>query len=433
MGNVHTVSAAGAASTPHALRRLLVLLGCVFVAMVGFGITLPVLPFYTERLVRAGGASASAVAVQVALLTAVYPLAQLMCAPLWGRWSDRVGRRRLVVVGVAGAAAGQTLFAFATSLAVLYTARALGGILTAALFPATAAYVADATTPEERTRGMAWLGTAVSLGAVVGPALGGVLARTAWQIRGAFADVLVPSFAVPFLAAAALAVVALVATMAWLPEPRLPSARAAATIAAAGGSEERAACARSSAALRPLVALAVGAQFGLALFEATFALYAKRMWSYGPAEIGAAFMVCGLVMAAAQGGATAALSRRLGGVAQIAAGFLLVGASLALLPAGGGRGLVLATVALLGLGIALIAPNLAALTAARSGPTRVGSAFGKQSAANSAGQVMGTLAGGSLLAWRMEAPYFVAATVLLGLGFAVSWRLAAARRGRRGN
>lgn len=415
----------------HPLKRLLVLLACVFVAMVGFGIVLPVLPFYTERLVRAGGASARDVAIQVGLLTAVYPLAQLLFAPLWGRWSDTLRRKRIVLVGISGAAVGQTLFAFASSLPALYVARAVGGILTAALFPATAAYVADGTTTAQRARGMAWLGTAVSLGAVAGPGLGGVLARTTWQLRAASGAVVVSSFAVPFLAAAALALIALAAALVWLPESspaRSASesqARAEPAPRAAGGTKGADGLAKHpqrGSALAPLLVMAGAGQFGLALFEATFALYANRMWNYGPAQIGVAFMVCGLVMALAQAGATAVLARRVGALAQVAGGFGLVGGSLALLPAARGRVLVLLTVAFLALGLALIVPNLAALIATRSSRQRTGRALGVQSAANSLGQVVGTLAGGALLAWRMEAPYFVAAAVLLGLGGAVGWR-----------
>ena len=136
-------------------RRLLLLLGCVFVAMIGFGITLPVLPFFTERLVLQGRASPADVALQVGLLTAVYPLLQLVFAPLWGHWSDALGRKRLVLIGIGGAAATQFLFAIAGSLGLLYAARVLGGILSSAIFPAAAAHVTDSTTDAERGRGMA--------------------------------------------------------------------------------------------------------------------------------------------------------------------------------------------------------------------------------------------------------------------------------------
>lgn len=116
-------------------------------------------------------------AIHVGLLTGVYALGQFFFAPVWGRLSDRTGRRPLVLVGIGGYVIAQVLFGLATSLWLLYAARILGGILSAATLPVSAAYVADMTADEERGRGMAWLGTAVSLGFVVGPALGGTLSR----------------------------------------------------------------------------------------------------------------------------------------------------------------------------------------------------------------------------------------------------------------
>lgn len=158
-------------------RPLFVLLVTLFVTMIGFGITLPVLPFYVERLATAGGMPPASVARHVGLLTAVYALMQFLFAPVWGRWADRVGRRPLLLIGIAGYALAQILFGLAASLSLLYVPRVLGGMLSSATGPAASAYVADLTTEDERSRGMAWLGAATNLGVIVGPAFGGVLAR----------------------------------------------------------------------------------------------------------------------------------------------------------------------------------------------------------------------------------------------------------------
>lgn len=101
-------------------NQLFVLPAYVFVVMIGFGITLPVLPFYVERLALAGGASRQSIVLHVGLLTGIYPLVQLIFAPLWGRWSDRIGRRPLVLIGIAGYVIAQVLFGLATSLWLLY-------------------------------------------------------------------------------------------------------------------------------------------------------------------------------------------------------------------------------------------------------------------------------------------------------------------------
>ena len=106
-----------------------VLFACLFVGMIGLGMTMPVLPFYAERLAVAGGASRAAVAFHVTALTSVYALTQLLFAPLWGQQSDRFGRRRLVLIGLLDSAAAQLLFEMATSLWLLYGAQVVGGIL----------------------------------------------------------------------------------------------------------------------------------------------------------------------------------------------------------------------------------------------------------------------------------------------------------------
>ena len=398
-------------------KRLLVLVSCIWVATIGFGITLPVLPFYAERLAllsEQGGRAGwwSAATVQVGLLTAVYPLLQLLVAPLWGRLSDTLGRRRLMLIGIAGAAASYVLFAIASSLAMLYLARALGGLLSSAIFPAATAYVADSTTDAHRARGMAWLGSASSLGAVVGPALGGAFARTGWELRSSSGTLLVSSFAIPFLVAAALALVAMLGVFGWLPESFATPARS--------GAEGRP-LRSSQTALVWILGLSLTAQFGLALFETSFALFAKQMWRYGPAEVGAAFMVCGLVMSVAQLGVASTAATRVGPWPQIALGFGLVGASLALLVASQSMLLVLAMVGTLALGIALVSPNVTSLVTLRAG-SRVGAALGTQTTANGIGQAAGAALGGLLLAWNMDAPFLIAASLFLTVGASVGWR-----------
>lgn len=312
------------------------------------------------------------------------------------------------------------VFGFADSLALLYAARLLGGLFASATLPAAAAYVADTTAAEDRTSRMAWLGTAVSLGAMAGPALGGLLAGASGAGHTLVGGTLITAWAVPYFGAAGVTALAFLMAVAWMPE----SPRASRPALAIPGSSRP-----SGRALRILLVLGVAAQFGHAMFETTFALYASRMWRYGPAQVGLAFMVCGLVMAVAQTAVSGPLARRFGELPLVAAGFTLLGGSLAILPSLRAMTTVLLAVATLGLGLALVAPTIAALVAA-SGGVRRGAAFGAQSAANSLGQVSGTIAGGALLAWRMEAPYLVAAAVLLLIGAAAG---AAAARGVQGN
>ncbi len=397
-------------------KHLLVLLACLFVVNIGLGITLPVLPFNIERLALAEGATRQSMVLHVGALTGVYALMQLIFAPVWGRWSDRVGRRPMILIGIAGNVVAQILFGLATSLWLLYTARLLGGILSSATLPVSAAYVADMTTAEERGRGMAWLGTAVSLGFVVGPALGGTLSRSDLHFTARYGHFLIDGFSVPFFAAAALGLLTLFAAMRWLSESQ-PS-----TAPRGAGEEADTDWRRLTRSLLPLLALTLVGQFGLAIFEGTFALYAQAKFNYGPVEVGAVFVVCGLVMAVFQVGAVGLLGGRVREMYQLAAGFGLMGTSIALLVMARTTFVVFVLVGLLALGMALISPNLATVFSKRGGRRHVGAALGVQNAANSLGQASGPLLGGALFILQINAPYLLSGALLVAVALVVGWK-----------
>jgi DHA1 family multidrug resistance protein-like MFS transporter len=397
-------------------NRLFVLLTCLFVTMIGFGITLPVLPFYVERLALEGGSSRQSVAMHVGLLTGVYAVVQLFFAPLWGRWSDRIGRRPLVLIGIAGYVIAQILFGLATSLWLLYAARILGGILSSATMPVAAAYVADMTTAQERGRGMAWLGTATSLGVVVGPALGGILVRRDLHFNLRYGHLMVDSFSIPFFAAALLGFITLLIALQRLKES-LPS-----EMLREPSIERTAEWRTLGRALRPLLGLALVAQFALAVFEATFALYAQAMFNYGPLQVGAVFVVCGLVMTIFQAGAVGFLAGRVEEIYQIGIGFGLMGTSIALLAAVRAMPSVFSLVGLFALGMAFVSPNLAALISKRGGQEQAGAALGVQNAANSIGQASGPFLGGTLFIWEMNAPYVLTGALLVSVALIIAWR-----------
>jgi DHA1 family multidrug resistance protein-like MFS transporter len=393
-------------------KHLFVLLASLFVVMIGLGITMPVLPFYVERLGLSAGVSRQAIVLHVTLLTGVYALMQLVFAPLWGRWSDRLGRRPLILIGIAGYVVAQVMFGLSTSLWLLYAARIFGGILSSATLPVAAAYVADVTSEKERVRGMAWLGTSVSLGFVVGPALAGALSLRDLHVNARFGHLRIDNFSVPFFAAALLGLVTFFIALRWLPEslpPRVPHA-----------SEVKAR--PDWRGLGPLLGLALATQFGLTLFEATFALYAQAKFNYGLAQVGTIFVVCGLVMTVFQVGLVGFLSGRVREIYQIGVGFGLMGLSLALLSTASSTFAVVGLVGLLALGTAFISPNLAALISKRGRKHGVGAALGIQNAANSLGQVLGPLLGGALFLWQANAPYLLTGALLSAVALVVGWR-----------
>ncbi len=397
-------------------KHLVVLFACLFVVMIGAGITLPVLPYFVERLAVRGGASRQALVLHVGLLTGVYALMQLIFAPVWGRLSDRMGRRPLVLFGIGGYIVGQVLFGLATSLWLLYFARIFGGVLSSATLPASGAYVADMTGDDERGRGMAWLGAAVSLGFVVGPAIGGTLARKDFHFRASFGHFRIDGFSVPFFAAAALGVLTLFAAMKWLPEslPLHASPRSS-------GGKAKVNWRELARRLGLLLGLTLVAQLALAMFEATFPLYAQTIFGYGPGEVGTVFVVCGLVMTVCQVWAVSVFAGRLAEMWQIGAGFVVMGAGLGLLVLAGSKLSVFVFVGILALGLSFISPNLAALISKRGGRDRVGQALGAQNAATSLGQAVGPLLGSVLFLWHARAAYIVSGSLLLVVALLVAW------------
>ncbi len=155
-------------SSPTTNRRQVALLALTLgVVMLGFGIVIPVYPFYIQSM----GASGK----DLGLLIAISPALQLVFSPIWGVVSDRVGRKPVLMVGILGYGISMFLFGLATELWMLYVFRALGALLSAATLPTTYAYISDSTTEEDRSGAMGALGAATGLGMMLGPAVGGWL------------------------------------------------------------------------------------------------------------------------------------------------------------------------------------------------------------------------------------------------------------------
>jgi DHA1 family multidrug resistance protein-like MFS transporter len=390
----------GAATT----RRLLPLFACVLIVMLGVGITLPVLPLYVERLALGSGASERLVGIHIGMLTAAYPMTQLVFAPLWGRLSDRLGRLPLIVVGIIGFALSQLLFGIASGVALLYLARLAGGALSSALLPVAAAYVADATTPDHRAHGMSWLNAAVGVGTLVGPAIGGFASGADVHLRAWGDHLRIDAFSVPFCLASALAIVALVLALIRIPGTRVRS----------DVSEQLVDSAWSSASWL-LVAAGAG-YLAITLFEATFSLFAIGL-GFRTADVGAAFAVCGGTMLIAQLGGPALVEKH-GESRTIAIGFGSMSLGMLGLVVASGRVAVFAAIAMLGAGMALLGPSLASVLSRRRSQG-VGAMMGLQQSAQSVGQIVGAVLGVILFGWSTRAPYVTGAVILVIAGLAV--------------
>lgn len=387
--------------------ELRVLYACLFVVMVGYGSTLIVLPYHLQRIDALAAASPETVAFQVGLLTGAYALAQLIAGPFVGRLIDRLGERNTLLAGLAGLAATQATFGLTASLPLLYALRFLGGVAAAALIVSATAYVTEQTSDKGRARGMAWFGTSVSLGLIAGPAMAGVLSQPGIDIGAG--PLRIDGYSIPFIFSAALTL-----TILSYARTRLAPMPTSTNLTVEAGTREGDGVPR----LRTLLGLVTAAQYGLAIFEGTFVLYARDRLSLSAGQTSAAFVVCGVVMAL-QVPASALMSKVAGPLSQVAVGFALMGFGISALLTTRSYPVVLGMIAILAAGAALVIPNLSALvTIGNRASTSV--ALGWKSSASSLGQFLGPVVGGSLIAKHADLPFLMAGVLLTGVGVGIA-------------
>ncbi len=398
-------------------KSLLLVFFSLFVTMIGFGLTLPALPFFVERLALGPEATQREIAFHVGGLTSAFALTQLTFSPLWGLLSDARGRKLVLVTGMVGFSLSQIAFGLSSSLFLLYSTRLSGGVFASAVLTMSSTYVADVLPPETRGKGMAWRGSAAGLGVVMGPMLSGLLAGEDWHIRSrVVGHLMFDGFSIPFFVAAAIAALTVPLLVRWLPE-----------FSPSTGSENRQQRDRGwyrlGLELKGLLGLVLASQFGLALFEAVFALFAGQELGLNMTQIGYGFAVCGLVMAIFQGSVVGYLSGKISERVQIALGFLLTGVGLLLLLGAESVVYTLGVIGVLAFGISLITPNVITLIANRS-YSNEGAAMGLQNAVASLGQVTGPLLGGVLFGLNVVLPFTIAGVLMLILAiFVIRWRM----------
>ena len=399
--------------------RLLLLFLTLFFVMLGFGIIIPNLAYYAEDI--------GATPTEIAVLMSIYSGMQLLFAPLWGRLSDKHGRKPAILFGLFGNAVALVGFGLAKSYVWLFIARGAAGVASAAVLPAVMAYVADVTTEEERGSGMGLMGAAMGLGFILGPALGGIMG----------------SHDLPFFVAGGLSLLTFLFAMFLLPEslsvrkrgfkPRLPGGRDV----EARLSGEHDAEARLSgdgahhkwvspreifrwttlkSPLNSLFLVAFFTTFSFAGLEATFPLFIEKGWNYGQREMGWMFAIIGVIVVPLQGGLLGRLINRFGERRLILIGMVLNAVGMALLSGPSWFAptsfLMLASyLTIAGIGNQLIRPTN---TSWISKQTHIGqgTAIGIMDAFLSLGRILGPLLGGWL--YEQDAyPYPVLAGILL--------------------
>lgn len=363
-----------------------------FAALAGFGVFFPILPQY--------GLGIGASATEIGIAIAAFSLGQLVAGPLVGRLSDRFGRRRVLLWSLAISAVTHALNAFCVTPLALIIVRLIGG-LAAASFGVSFAVASDVSTPEQRTRVMAIVGSGLSLGFILGPALGGLIAGATAEA----ADFVWISFA-----AAGLAAVAYVATFFLLPETSTPSAPHR------EGAPRPKNLLRSQPIVR-LLWLTLLSAAAVAMMEANFTLFAANVLTAGPRTIGLVFGAMGVLTTALQFVAAGALSRRIGEERVMELGLALQAGGLGLLAVASTMTLAVIGALVIAAGFALLTPALASLTSLSSPAAVQGEVLGLQQGSGALGRVFGPGASGAIYdGYGANAPFLLGA---IGMGIAL--------------
>ncbi len=376
-------------------------LGIVFttvvIDLVGFGIVIPILPLWAEDL----GASA----IEIGLLGTSYAAMQFLFAPVWGRLSDRYGRRPVILAALAGTVVSSLLVGLATSLAFLWVARILNGIAGAS-YSAAQAYVADITTREERAKGMGLIGAAFGIGFIIGPALGGLCALVDKRF--------------PFFVAAAVAAINLLIAWKRLPEPErrrsTPSSRR----------ELMRSAIRRPEIVAMLLITFIGT-FAFVGMEQTFALFGERRFDFGFLETGLIFAYIGVVVAVVQGKGIGPLVARYGEWPVLIAGIVITAAGLGLMAITTNVWALLPVTALLA-GSGLVFPTVTAIVSKLVSDDDQGGMLGLVASASGLARVAGPVTALALFDLDVPLPYIVGA-VLFGVCLLIA--LGASRRSVR--
>lgn len=383
-------------------------LGVVFLTVVinliGFGIVLPLLPFFATEL----GASPLAVGA----IIAAYSAMQFVFAPLWGRMSDRYGRRPALIIGLLGTAGSYVVFAMADTVTVLLLSRLVGGVMGATI-PVAQAYVADRSPRESRARAMGLIGAAFGIGFIIGPAIGGLLSR--W------------GYALPGLFAAGLSLAAGLVALVFLPESLPPEKRLVPAAGAQRGGlravgEGLAALRRTLTALGgtlahrgfrgPIGATLLG-NTGIAAYTTLFPLVLYDPIGMSAAEAGGFFAFAGVVTAASQGGIVGPVVERLGERRTAVSGSVTVALALAILAWAPGVPGIIVSLALLGVGWGLFNPSVLGILSSQAGDAEQGEVLGVNQSASALSRVVGPVAGGWAFGALGYAVAFYASATLL--------------------
>jgi MFS family permease len=351
----------------------------VAIDLIGFGIVLPILPLYAKRF--------HTTSFEATLLVTAFSAASLVCSPLWGRVSDRVGRKPVLLVSLAGTAIGSLVTGLAGGLAMLLVGRIIDGASGASVSVAQAA-AADLSGPADRTRLFGLLGAAFGVGFVAGPALGSLAALGGPRL--------------PFYLAAGLATANTVVAARRLPETHR------------SGNRPRRSGLRPVLAVAPMLAVTFLALVAFSGFEATFALFGAKHLGLGIASTAAVFTAVGAAIVVVQGGVVYRVVGRFGANRTLLAGLVANAGGLALLSTAGSWAVAAPALVVLTVGQGFVQTTMVTIMASLAQPDERGVVLGAQQSAGGLARVVGPALGGALLgAAASGVPYLVGAALSL--------------------
>lgn len=391
----------GAAAKTIDRRALATVWMTLFLDLMGFGMVVPLLQYYAEH----HGASP----IEAALLSTTFSAAQFFMSPVLGRISDRHGRRPVMLISIAGSAGAMLLLGFANALWVVFAARVVSGMCNANVSTANA-YVADRVPPEDRARYMGMMGSAIGLGFIFGPTMGGLL----------YTDDL-PTL--PFFVSAGLATINWLMAWRWLPESRDPAQQRSNTVRRVGFPLSPAVFrVLRGSWLGAVVAVTFCFYFSFANMESTFALYTQARFQFGAFETGVFFTYIGVVVAFTQGVLVGRMVSRFGEKRSLLIGLVLLSIGLGSFAFSFTMaGLVFGGFAV-SVGNGLITPNINALVSRASGDDEQGYNLGINASGAALGRIVGpTVSGPAFKFIGPGVPMAIGSAVVL-----VGWVLALA-------
>jgi MFS family permease len=371
---------------------LYTLLSVMFINLLGFGIVVPLLPFYAK--------SFNAPPWQIALIFSAYALGQFFGEPFWGRLSDRIGRKPLLISTVSGNCLCYLALAFAPNIYVAFGVRLLGGLVSGN-GAVVQGYIADVSPPDERASRMSLLGAAYNIGFIVGPALGGLLANPSAGHAG---------FGLPLLVCSGLSAICATAIVFFVPESRVRHEHFTQGLSrwAVVGSVWR----HPVIPRLMLVTFLAGCAFNG--IEYVFGLWTQARFAWGPQQVGGAFAVTGVVAAINQIALTGKLSRKFGEAQTLAAGMILTMLFMLLQPFSRNAIFVVICLALTAFGQSVAWPNVAALISRNVDWNHQGQYLGLNNATAALARLVGPfIAALAFSGISVNAPFFVAAALVV--------------------